>query len=268
MTEVTEKGLVAAISALKVEPKRSVLNHLAVNLTPQESIYLYFQAKVLIAPDLNSFRIVLNPPVGEGENKRETDVDSNAIFNAMFSTDLQKPEGLETAWGNHDWEIVLTQKRFVCVRKPLLGKTLGNTIDLDDISTARIEGRIFKRIVLLHSRFGTMSFFTSTIKLETISDTINLLKAGSQPYKPTLGQYSTGNFERNYQQGYRRELVPSEVQRLVWERDNGQCVKCGSKDNLQFDHIIPVSRGGNNSAANIQILCRRCNLRKSNRIGG
>jgi len=39
-------------------------------------------------------------------------------------------------------------------------------------------------------------------------------------------------------------VIPSQVKLTVWRRDHGQCVQCGSTDNLHFDHIIPFSRGG------------------------
>ena len=62
-------------------------------------------------------------------------------------------------------------------------------------------------------------------------------------------------------------LIPSVVKLEVWRRDNGRCVKCGSTDNLHFDHIIPYSRGGSSLvAANIQLLCARHNLEKHDRI--
>jgi HNH endonuclease len=54
------------------------------------------------------------------------------------------------------------------------------------------------------------------------------------------------------------------VKQEVFERDGGQCVKCGSTRDLQYDHVIPYSRGGSNTAANIQLLCGDCNRAKSN----
>ena len=59
-----------------------------------------------------------------------------------------------------------------------------------------------------------------------------------------------------------RELIPLSIQAKVLRRDGGKCVVCESKHNLQFDHIIPVSKGGSTSAKNIQLLCQTCHLEK------
>lgn len=62
-------------------------------------------------------------------------------------------------------------------------------------------------------------------------------------------------------------IIPSHVKHAVWVRDKGECVSCGSKDNLHFDHIIPFSKGGSSlTAENIQLLCARHNLQKSDKI--
>jgi HNH endonuclease len=64
----------------------------------------------------------------------------------------------------------------------------------------------------------------------------------------------------------RREAVPERVRHEVWRRDRGSCVECGSRARLEFDHIIPVSRGGSNTARNIELRCEPCNRRKGARI--
>jgi len=73
-------------------------------------------------------------------------------------------------------------------------------------------------------------------------------------------------FKRQLQQKKQRDGIPKEVQREVWRRDEHRCVECGSQKNLEFDHIIPISKGGSNTARNIQLLCEECNRKKSNRI--
>jgi hypothetical protein len=66
----------------------------------------------------------------------------------------------------------------------------------------------------------------------------------------------------------KRERIPDKVQMYVWQRDGGKCVKCGSKEFLEYDHIVPLSRGGSNTQRNLQLLCQRCNRTKGARIGG
>jgi HNH endonuclease len=62
-------------------------------------------------------------------------------------------------------------------------------------------------------------------------------------------------------------VIPAAVKLEVWKRDTGSCIRCGSKENLHFDHIIPYSLGGSSKdAKNIQILCSRHNLEKRDQI--
>lgn len=60
--------------------------------------------------------------------------------------------------------------------------------------------------------------------------------------------------------------IPRDVRQRVWQRYGGRCAECNADDYLEFDHIIPVTKGGNNFDANVQLLCRRCNLKKSDFI--
>jgi len=64
----------------------------------------------------------------------------------------------------------------------------------------------------------------------------------------------------------KRERISEDVKVAIWRRDRGSCVRCGSRENLEYDHIIPVSKGGSNTVRNIELLCESCNRRKSNRI--
>lgn len=62
-------------------------------------------------------------------------------------------------------------------------------------------------------------------------------------------------------------LIPTAVKLEVWARDKGQCVICGAKENLHFDHDLPFSKGGTSlTAENVRILCMKHNLKKSDKI--
>ena len=62
-------------------------------------------------------------------------------------------------------------------------------------------------------------------------------------------------------------IIPSAVKLAVFKRDQGKCIECGSKDNLHFDHILPFSKGGTSVLVeNIQLLCARHNLQKSDTL--
>jgi len=59
-----------------------------------------------------------------------------------------------------------------------------------------------------------------------------------------------------------RGKIPEAVRLFVWQRDEGRCSRCGRQEKLEFDHIIPVVKGGANTERNIQLLCEFCNRSK------
>jgi hypothetical protein len=77
-----------------------------------------------------------------------------------------------------------------------------------------------------------------------------LTRGGRTPTAPAVG----------------REAIPERVRHEVWRRDRGTCVDCGARGRLEFDHIIPVVRGGANTVRNLEIRCESCNRSKGARI--
>ena len=67
----------------------------------------------------------------------------------------------------------------------------------------------------------------------------------------------------------RKRREQSGMKRLrIYMRDRFRCQYCGEKKGageLTLDHILPRSRGGDNSPLNIVTACLKCNNRKSNR---
>jgi len=57
--------------------------------------------------------------------------------------------------------------------------------------------------------------------------------------------------------------IPMNVKHNVWRRDGGACVECGSRERLEYDHILPFSKGGASTYRNVQLLCEPCNRTKS-----
>lgn len=55
----------------------------------------------------------------------------------------------------------------------------------------------------------------------------------------------------------------------IWDRDEGVCHICGEpveRGDLEFDHAIPLSRGGTHTKGNIFVSHRKCNRSKHSSI--
>lgn len=62
----------------------------------------------------------------------------------------------------------------------------------------------------------------------------------------------------------------SRVRRVIYERDGHICMKCGKGvkiDHFHVDHIIPISKGGDEwELSNLELSCPECNLKKGAKI--
>ncbi len=56
------------------------------------------------------------------------------------------------------------------------------------------------------------------------------------------------------------------VRKRILEKCKNKCQHCGGIERLEVDHIIPISRGGRHDEDNMQILCKKCNLKKGKSI--
>jgi hypothetical protein len=61
--------------------------------------------------------------------------------------------------------------------------------------------------------------------------------------------------------------VSAATREAVMERDGRQCRSCAATEDLEIDHITPISRGGSGGEDNLQVLCRTCNRRKRVSLG-
>jgi 5-methylcytosine-specific restriction endonuclease McrA len=62
---------------------------------------------------------------------------------------------------------------------------------------------------------------------------------------------------------YRKAVTWSKKNVMV--RDDFKCVYCGTKNNLNIDHVFPQSKGGKNTFENTVTSCLSCNNRKGDR---
>jgi len=69
--------------------------------------------------------------------------------------------------------------------------------------------------------------------------------------------------------------VPAAVKRAVWKRDGGRCTfvsrhgrRCEARSGLEFDHEVPVARGGRATTGNLRLRCRAHNQHEAEREFG
>lgn len=70
------------------------------------------------------------------------------------------------------------------------------------------------------------------------------------------------NRRRARKRGVKTETID---RRALYARDGGVCHLCGQPvafEKMQLDHVIPLARGGEHTAANLKVAHGRCNRRK------
>jgi HNH endonuclease len=159
------------------------------------------------------------------------------------------------------WENAIREREFVTAEKAL-------------ICTASFHAQFFDvatRVDTLTARFvhyrGSLWSLASDIPVDQCQvflDEFFRLEALGLPRRLDADEFFAGNAARVPSSGVNlvRQVIPEAVRHEVWRRDQGSCVRCGSQQRLEFDHIIPLSKGGSSTARNIQLLCEPCNRSK------
>jgi len=83
-------------------------------------------------------------------------------------------------------------------------------------------------------------------------------------WEVAIGKANQTIVEKN--EAKKRRHIPRDIRQRVWQKYGGRCADCDADTYLEFDHIVPVAKGGSNSEENVQLLYRNCNLAKSDRI--
>ena len=179
---------------------------------------------------------------------------------------------------------------------PKVKKELYTTINFLE-SGMFLIGAIFRKRAEedLNSLINKYNPETIKIRLATYS----YYKNGESRYNPTIGGYTNSEsshtnvtfykeldpsevLERvqflakynftitryHYDCKNQRSLMTKELRNKIIKRDGRICQHCGKEcdyADIEIDHIKPISKGGKTIESNLQVLCTKCNRKKSNK---
>ena len=150
---------------------------------------------------------------------------------------------------------------------------------LDYRNRAFSDNELFENIETVWMKLGkqptrrdmdntAISSISSGSYLRKFSQWSNALKSFTKYINENEKVYSFDNHHESIHKTKRD--VNLRMRFIVMQRDNFKCCVCGAspaKDpsvELHIDHIIPWSKGGETTLQNLQTLCSKCNLGKSN----
>jgi len=114
-------------------------------------------------------------------------------------------------------------------------------------------------------------FVASKIGAKRLPDLRSLSEAGwlipESKSEPEVAQMSENpeQIDPNAEQireKWASRYVSAATREAVLARAGHKCLICAATQNLEIDHIVPVSQGGTGDESNLQCLCRPCNRRK------
>lgn len=92
-----------------------------------------------------------------------------------------------------------------------------------------------------------------------------ILKGGEKPIATSIGNFIRPLIIRLLHYVSFRPVKSRISRHKIYKRDNHECVYCGSKKNLTVDHILPKSKGGDNTWTNLITCCSNCNRQKGDK---
>lgn len=84
-------------------------------------------------------------------------------------------------------------------------------------------------------------------------------KTAQKKVNSSLNTIADLHNQRAAKLGINGRLCPKD---LIIVRRQKRCTYCKSSRKLEFDHIVPLAKGGDNSRKNLQVLCHNCNTLK------
>ena len=63
----------------------------------------------------------------------------------------------------------------------------------------------------------------------------------------------------------RQEFAKDSFRQILKDKLGDKCANCGSKDLVEYHHVVPLVHGGTNNLGNIVPLCHECHLKAHNK---
>lgn len=119
------------------------------------------------------------------------------------------------------------------------------------------------------TRYSQRNYVRTPYTVYTIVQELHLSYEELSKYYHKLDEIGFETTTKKYYSKNQRKLMTPELRLKIKERDRYTCQICGKvmydEVGLHIDHIHPVSKGGKTVVSNLQVLCSKCNGRKSNR---
>ncbi len=156
--------------------------------------------------------------------------------------------------------------------KPDLNSMVVELFDQDDMvyQNKSVNTKVVN-IYLKHSNVTLFADPNSASTIQSKDDTLDWKKIRELciKFKVPFTNQSFPSFVQNYVNTLikpQRIEIPIELQQRILVDQNHKCAVCSEhlSKNRQIDHIIPLSAGGESDFDNLQALCKKCHLEKSN----
>lgn len=165
------------------------------------------------------------------------------------------------------WDNIIEQAKNIKIE---IDESTINNLHFSKNKYILIEDRIISKILENNTYYAinvlVKVFYTSS------AGKVNISKDREIKYQEIIEFYNEWKNGKKYATNARieRSILNDDIRYNVLKRDNYTCQICGAtaKDGakLHVDHIIPVSEGGKTTMSNLQTLCDRCNIGKSNKL--
>ena len=119
------------------------------------------------------------------------------------------------------------------------------------------------------TRYRQRNYVKSAYKVDVVVEQFNTGESDLRNRYKKLKAIDFACTISEYHAKDQRRLMTKELRDRIARRDNYTCQICGKYMpdgvGLHIDHIVPIAKGGKSVPSNLQVLCSKCNGRKSSK---